>query len=184
VLIDFRVGVVALILLMPISGSSTLFPHEMLGVVGLNPLNLLLAGTLCAWLVHAFAAGSTRFVPRPLLWLYIVPILVAGVIGSRHIREIAPTLLVLYQGLDFPGAARYLQEMVLKPLLLVVFWLAGRGGGGEIGAPGAVLGAGGAVDVRDGGADSGVCGALGNRARRARPQRVTRVSLAAGPARQ
>jgi O-antigen ligase len=124
VLIDFRVGVVALILLMPISGSSTLFPHEMLGVVGLNPLNLLLAGTICSWLLHAFAAGSlARFVPRPLLWLYIVPILAAGAIGSRHIHEIAPTLLVMYQGLDFPGAARYLQEMVLKPLLMVVFCL-------------------------------------------------------------
>jgi O-antigen ligase len=124
VLADFRVGVVALILLMPISGSSTLFPHEMFGIVGFNPLNLLLAGTFCSWLLHAFAdAGLRRFLPRPLLWLYVVPILIAGAIGSRHIHEIAPTLLVVYQGLDFADAASYLRELVLKPLLMVLFAL-------------------------------------------------------------
>jgi O-antigen ligase len=124
VLADFRCGVVLLILLMPLSGSATLFPHEMFGIVGLNPLNLLLAGTCCSWLLHAFAAGRLRrFLPRPLLLLYVVPILVAGAIGTRHIHEIAPTLLVVYQGLDFPDAASYLREMALKPLLMVVFAL-------------------------------------------------------------
>jgi O-antigen ligase len=124
VLADFRCGVVLLILLMPLSGSSTLFPHEMFGIVGLNPLNLLLAGTCCSWLLHSFAAGSPRhLLPRPLLWLYVVPILVAGAIGTRHIHEIAPTLLVVYQGLDFADAMSYLREMTLKPLLLVVFAL-------------------------------------------------------------
>ncbi len=44
ILLDFRVGVVLLILLMPIS-NSTVFPHEMLGITGLNPVNLLLVGT-------------------------------------------------------------------------------------------------------------------------------------------
>lgn len=124
VLADFRCGVVLLILLMPLSGSSTLFPHEMFGIVGLNPLNLLLVGTCCSWLLHAFADGSLRrFVPRPLLLLYVVPIVLAGAIGTRHIHEIAPTLLVVYQGLDFADAASYLREMMLKPLLMVVFAL-------------------------------------------------------------
>ena len=124
VLLDFRVGVVALILLMPMSGSSTLFPHEMFGIVGLNPVNLLLVGTFCSWLLHALADRSVgRFLPRPLLLLYIVPILAAGAIGSRHIHEIAPTLLIAYQGLDFLDAPSYLREMMLKPLLMVLFAL-------------------------------------------------------------
>src|SRR5258708_40269089 len=46
ILVDFRIGVVLLILLMPMSGSSTLFPPEVFAVVGLNPLNLLPAGEL------------------------------------------------------------------------------------------------------------------------------------------
>jgi O-antigen ligase len=124
ILVDFRIGVVLLILLMPMSGSSTLFPHEMFGVVGLNPLNLLLLGTLISCMLHALADNSLpRLLPRPLLWLYIVPILVAGAIGSRHIHEIAPTLVIAYQALDFPDAASYLRDMVLKPLLMVVFAL-------------------------------------------------------------
>src|SRR5262245_13382910 len=40
ILFDFRIGVALLILLMPISGSYV-FPHAMLGITGLNPLNLL-----------------------------------------------------------------------------------------------------------------------------------------------
>lgn len=124
ILADFRYGVVLLILLMPLSGSTTLFPHEMFGIVGLNPLNLLLAGTLCSWLLHAFAGGGLRtFLPRPLLLLYVVPILVAGAIGTQHIHEIAPTLLVIDQGINFPTAASYLRDLMLKPLLMVVFAL-------------------------------------------------------------
>jgi O-antigen ligase len=124
ILADFRCGVVLLILLMPLSGSTTLFPHEMFGIVGLNPLNLLLAGTCCSWLLYAFASGRLgTFLPRPLLLLYVVPILVAGAIGTQHIHEIAPTLLVLDQGINFPTAVSYLRDLMLKPLLMVVFAL-------------------------------------------------------------
>src|SRR2546421_4487762 len=119
ILFDFRIGVVLLILLMPMSGSSTLFPHEMFGVVGLNPLNLLLAGTLISCMLHALADNSLgRLLPRPLLWLYIVPILIAGAIGSRHLPAIAPTLLIVYQGLDFPDAAGYPRDMAFKTMLI------------------------------------------------------------------
>ena len=47
ILLDFRVGVVLLIVLMPLS-ASTLFPHEMAGIKGLNPLNALLLGLAAA----------------------------------------------------------------------------------------------------------------------------------------
>ena len=124
ILVDFRIGVVLLILLMPMSGSSTLFPHEMFGLVGLNPLNLLLAGTLISCMLHALADHSLpRLLPGPVLWLYIVPILIAGAIGTRHIHEIAPRLVTRYHGLDFPDAVSYLRDMVLKPMLMVVFAL-------------------------------------------------------------
>jgi hypothetical protein len=122
ILRDFRVGVVALIVLMPIS-TSALFPHAMLGITGLNPLNLLLAGTLCACLLQGLSDGSLRrLVPRPLLWLYIAPILFGGVIGALHVGEIAPAFL-LYEMVAFDDASGYLREMVFKPLLMVVFAL-------------------------------------------------------------
>lgn len=122
ILVDFRLGVLLLIVLMPISRSA-LFPHAMLGVIGLNPFNLLLAATLASCLLHAAADGSLRrFVPRPLLWLYLAPILIAGALGSRHLGEIAP-VFQSYGLLDFDSAGGYLRELVLKPLLLVVFAL-------------------------------------------------------------
>lgn len=121
ILRDFRIGVVMLILLLPISRSSV-FPHELLGITGLNPLNLLLLGTLAAYLLHGLFDGSLRrFVPRPLVWLYMVPILVAGVLGSRHLSEIPP---VLFEKLvEFNTPASYFRDMVLKPLSLVAFAL-------------------------------------------------------------
>ncbi|HYL70516.1 MAG TPA: hypothetical protein VEY89_04350, partial [Candidatus Dormibacteraeota bacterium] len=94
------------------------------GVVGLNPLNLLLGATFGSYLLHAlFGGGLRRFLPPPLLWLYIVPILAAGLVGSRHVHEIAATLLVYYQELDFLAPTSYLEAMVLKPLLMVLFCL-------------------------------------------------------------
>src|SRR2546428_2098034 len=96
ILRDFRVGVVLLILLMPISQiHSAVFPHAMLGITGLNPVNVLLLGTLGSYLLHGLFDGSIRrFLPGPLLWLYIVPFLIAGIIGSRHVGDIAPGFLM------------------------------------------------------------------------------------------
>jgi O-antigen ligase len=121
VLRDFRIGVVLLVLLLPIS-RSYVFPHAMLGITGLNPFNLLLIGTLGAYLLHGMFDGSLRrFLPRPLLWLYIVPILVAGVLGSRHLGDIPPFLI---KGLvEFDSVTGYFRDLVVKPLLMVIFAL-------------------------------------------------------------
>src|SRR5882672_1264827 len=65
ILLDFRIGVVLLIPLMPIS-QSAMFPHAMFGITGLNPANLLLAGTLGSCLLVGVSDGSIRrFMPRP-----------------------------------------------------------------------------------------------------------------------
>lgn len=122
VLTDFRIGVVLLILLMPVS-RSTLFPHEILGIVGLNPVNLLLAATLASSLARAAVGGRVRqFVPRPLLWLYIAPLVAAAIWGTRHLGDIAPVFR-MYDLLDFEESGGYLREFLLKPMLLVIFAL-------------------------------------------------------------
>lgn len=122
ILYDFRTGVVLLILLMPISRSSV-FPHEMLGITGLNPLNLLLVATLGSYLLQALFDGSLRrFLPAPLVWLYVVPIIVAGVLGARHVNEIVSTFYT-FELISFNDPVGYLRDMVAKPLLMVVFAL-------------------------------------------------------------
>ena len=122
VLLDFRIGVVLLILLMPIS-SSKIFPHEMLGIVGLNPLNLVLMGTLASYLLHGASDGSLRrFFPQPLLWLYIAPIVAAGIVGSRHLDDIAWGYFI-FDKLGFDSVPSYLRDQVLKPLFSVLYAL-------------------------------------------------------------
>ncbi len=122
ILYDFRAGVVLLILLMPISHTAV-FPHEMFGITGVNPLNLLLAATLGAFLVQALFEGSIRhFLPRPLLWLYIVPFIAAGALGARHVEEIVPAFFAL-ELIAFDDVPGYLRDMIAKPLLMVIIAL-------------------------------------------------------------
>src|SRR5947209_9318810 len=113
ILRDFRIGVVLLILLMPVSRSSV-FPHAMLGITGLNPLNVLLVATTVACLVQALTSGTLRrLLPAPLWWLYIVPLLVAGTLGVQHVNDIAPGF-IRYNIIDFSDTSGYLLELVFK----------------------------------------------------------------------
>jgi len=120
---DFRIGVVLLILLMPIA-STSIFPRTMLGIPGLSPVNLLLAGTLGSYLLHSLFDGSLRrFVPRPLLWLYVVPMIIAGALGATHVGDIAPALTMLREPDLRIGVAGYISIFVVNPLLMVAFAL-------------------------------------------------------------
>jgi O-antigen ligase len=120
ILRDFRVGVVLLVVLMPIS-RSWVFPHAMMGVTGLNPFNLLLVATLGSYMLRGLSAPAAgHLVPRRLLWLYIVPILVAGAMGSFHVDEI-PSFLRDNEVIDFDNVIGYIRDMLFKPLMMVIF---------------------------------------------------------------
>lgn len=120
VLYDFRIGVVGLIVLFPISASQ-ISPHEIFGLTGLNPLNLLLAGTLASCLMSMSTDRRLlHVVPAPLLWLYIVPFVAAGILGSRHVGEIFVDFFRLHQ-VNFYDEVGYLRDLVMKPLFLVLF---------------------------------------------------------------
>src|SRR4051812_10697498 len=118
VLFDFRVGAVLLILLLPVSESS-LFPHSILGFTGLNPMNLLAGGTLISLLLHWKGRQMVPFVPRPLLWLYVIPIAIGGLIGSQHVDAI-PSFFYDQGGLNFTDGLGYLRDILMKPLLTVL----------------------------------------------------------------
>lgn len=119
---DFRFGVVVLILIMPIS-SSALFPHEMFGVSGLNPLNLLLIATLGSYFLGYIGKGAlTGLTPRPLLLLYVVPIIAGGLLGMGHVHEISPDFKDM-NWIDYDNATGYLRDLVVKPLFLVLYAL-------------------------------------------------------------
>lgn len=122
VFMDYRVGVFLLILLMPIE-PSILFPHAMFGLTGVNPLNFLIGSTVFSLVIqHGGRKMATPFLPRPLLWLYIVPFVVAGIMGSRHVGDIPEYLVPLHQ-FSFTDAPSYIRDVVVRPLFLVLFAL-------------------------------------------------------------
>jgi len=122
IMLDFRRGVVCLIVLMPLSASA-LFPHSIGGITGLNPLNMLLAATFASLLLNGNAAGTrAHFATKPLVWLYIAPLVLAGAMGSQHIGEVSAEMIEISPG-QFNSVGSYLINVVLKPLMLVCFAL-------------------------------------------------------------
>jgi O-antigen ligase len=117
---DFRWGVVLLILIMPIS-SSFLFPHSMFGISGLNPLNLLLAATLGSYTLAYAGKGALRALgSRPLVFLYIAPIVMGALLGMSHANEI-PGIFVDMEWIEYVGPGGYLRDLLFKPMLLVLY---------------------------------------------------------------
>jgi len=118
---DFRIGAVAMILMLPVQ-DTVLFPHELMGITGLNPANLLLAATLASYLLRGRQNLAGRLVPPPLAWLYLAPITVAGLIGAPHAADIVPDFAE--RGLlHFSEPLGYLRDIFLRPVLLVLIAL-------------------------------------------------------------
>ena len=119
---NFRAGVAVLIVIMPISQSYA-FPHEMFGIKGLNPLNVLLAATLYSYVVGAAGKGELKhFVPRAVVWMYILPILAGALLGMGHAGQI-PSFFRELDMIYFSDAPGYLRDMFLKPMLFVLYAL-------------------------------------------------------------
>jgi len=118
ILIDYRVGAILLVLLLPIS-STALFPHALMGFTGLNPMNLLLGGTLVSYILRGRAEQAGPFVPRQVLWLLVVPIAIAGVMGTQHFDDILPEFFDR-MAVAYTTWRGYLGVTVVKPVLLVL----------------------------------------------------------------
>jgi O-antigen ligase len=122
VLFDFRVGAVLLLLMLPTSASE-LFPHGLMGITGLNPLNLLLFATVGSYIIHGrLQRTGTAVVPMQVIWLYIAPIVMGGLIGMGHIQEI-PSFFYESGSVQFFTERQYLVLQVARPLLIVAIAL-------------------------------------------------------------
>ena len=119
---DFRVGVLVMILIMPIS-SSYMFPRSMFGVTGLNPLNVLLVGTFMSYFLVAMGDHSVkRLMPSWIFWVYLLPVILAGINGLGHAQQIPP-LFFEANAIDFKDNFGYIRDMVVKPIILVAYAL-------------------------------------------------------------
>jgi O-antigen ligase len=121
-LYDFRFGAVTLLVLLPISESS-LFPRGLLGITGLNPMNLVMLATLASFMLHGrLHPPAGPFASKPLVWLYVVPILAAGLLGATHAHEIYGYLYEM-EAIHFLEARGYFRDIVVRPLLMVLIAL-------------------------------------------------------------
>lgn len=118
-LLDFRVGAILLIVVMPVSASQ-LFPHSIAGLTGFNPLNLLLIATTAAWLLQSPEKGSVARLLSPRLKWYVLPMLAAALLGLPHVGEIPPYFYA-ENLVAFDSASGYLRDMLVKPLFMVLF---------------------------------------------------------------
>ena len=122
VLLDFRAGVAFAIVLMPLSALK-FFPHEMLGIRGLNPLNLILFLTMVSYVVHA---GLRRWrdplIPLRLVTWYIVPIGLAAAAGMQYVSLIPPRYAA-ERLIQFTDSVGYIRDLFIKPLFLVLLAL-------------------------------------------------------------
>src|SRR4051812_7546738 len=123
VLVDFRVGAVLLLLMLPMSPSD-LFPRTLMQVPGLNPLNLLLAATIGSYVISGRARLAGPALRQPVVWLYVLPICVAALIGMPHLQEIPA--LVTPEGATivlFANERQYLVVTLVKGIVIVAIAL-------------------------------------------------------------
>jgi O-antigen ligase len=116
---DFRAGAVLMILIMPIA-DSYVFPRSMFGITGFNPLNVLMAATLTVYVMQTARQPGPPLLARPLFWLFVIPMLVGGLLGMRHVDEIPYTFRTISQ-LAFTNEVGYFRDMFVKPLMYVLY---------------------------------------------------------------
>jgi len=117
---DFRIGVVLLILLLPIS-RSTCFRTRCSGSTSLNPVNLLLVGTLFSFLLHGLFDAACSLPCH------------AACSGCISSRSSSPAYWALACGrdptplpsssrplVDFDNVTGYFRDLVVKPLVMCI----------------------------------------------------------------
>jgi O-antigen ligase len=115
-MVDFRAGAVVLMVLLPISGIPV-FPRSMFGFTGLNPINVLIVATLVSFMMRG--RQLWLLTPRPLMLLFVLPIIGAALLGMRHVNDINPYFFE-NELMHFSDGLGYLRDILLKPMFTVV----------------------------------------------------------------
>lgn len=118
---DFRIGVVLLALLLPLQRTPMLPSFT-----GFNIVNYLTLATMAALVASAYFQ-RIRLAPFPHVfwWAYLLPIVLAGLLGVTRIHEV-PARSLLLIGSAYATPKAYLAALVIKPLFLIpAGWMLG-----------------------------------------------------------
>ena len=120
---DYRAGVVALMIFYPLAGT-TIVPREMFGISGLNPMNLVLFGTLAACVMsrnRRDARQQHAAMDSKILWMYVLPIVLAGCYGALHVGNINSSFSEAQELVGFDSPREYLMYYMIRPLFYVAY---------------------------------------------------------------
>jgi hypothetical protein len=117
--LDYRVGTVLVLVLIHISG--TIFiPRELLGIQGLNPINLLILATLLSYVISHAGNGKLALPwPRPLIYFYLLPFMLAALVGSTK-SHLIPQAFETLKLVSFSSAPGYFRDMFIKPNFVIL----------------------------------------------------------------
>jgi len=119
---DYRFGVMLALFILPLSGTR-LMPHELGGIRGLNPLNVLLAISFFSLLMTRPFMRKRLVLPTPPreVWLFLGIILFGGLLGATNVSKIPGFYQTETLQLGFDSPFAYLRDVVIRPLLYLIF---------------------------------------------------------------
>ncbi|MDO8450788.1 MAG: O-antigen ligase family protein [Rhodoferax sp.] len=117
--LDFRVGAVLVLILIQISGT-VFIPRELLGIQGLNPINLLILGTILSYVISH--SGSRRLsIPwtPSLVYFYVLPFMLATLVGMTKVHLI-PGAFETMKLVSFTSGFGYFRDLFIKPSFAIL----------------------------------------------------------------
>ncbi|UCV09840.1 O-antigen ligase family protein [Dechloromonas denitrificans] len=121
--LDYRVGTVLVLVLIHISGT-VFIPRELLGVQGLNPINLLILGTIFSYTISHAGKLSIPWTPS-LIYAYLLPFMLAALLGTTKVHLI-PQAFETMKLVSFSSGFGYFRDLFIKPnfVILAAFLMA------------------------------------------------------------
>lgn len=117
--LDYRVGTVLTLVLIHISGT-VFIPRELLGIQGLNPINLLILSTLLSYVISHAGTGKLSIPWTPsLVYYYLLPFMLAALIGSTKVHLI-PQAFETMKLVSFTSGFGYFRDLFIKPNFVIL----------------------------------------------------------------
>ncbi len=117
--LDYRVGTVLVLILIHISGT-VFIPRELLGIQGLNPINLLIVGTILSYVISHAGTGKFSIPWTPsLIYAYMLPFMLATLIGTTKVHLI-PGAFETMKLTSFTSSIGYFRDLFIKPSFAIL----------------------------------------------------------------
>ena len=117
--LDFRIGTVLVLVLIHISGT-VFIPRELGGIQGLNPINLLILGTVFSYVISHTGSKKLSIPWTPsLFYFYLLPFMLAALLGTTKVHLI-PQAFETMKLVSFSSGFGYFRDLFIKPNFVIL----------------------------------------------------------------